>query len=42
VKKGDRIKITGSIYTSDWDISIEEDRTENKVSITMNLKIEEL
>ena len=40
VKKDNIINITGNIYTSDWNINIQKERTKNKATIAMKLKIE--
>jgi polyisoprenoid-binding protein YceI len=34
------IKVTGSIYISDWGITIEDKRSENEVAVTMNLQLD--
>ncbi|MFT5925635.1 MAG: polyisoprenoid-binding protein YceI [Rubritalea sp.] len=41
VKKDNTMNITGSIYTSDWNINIEKEKKKNKATITMSLKIDE-
>jgi polyisoprenoid-binding protein YceI len=33
------IKITGTIYTSDWDITIDKERKNNKLTIVMDLQL---
>jgi polyisoprenoid-binding protein YceI len=39
-RKNNGITITGSIYTSDWNITIEKERQKNKASITMDIKMD--
>lgn len=39
MKTGNRIKITGSIYSSDWDIRIDKERKNNKVTIVMDFQL---
>ena len=39
VKTDGLIKISGTIYTSDWDITIDKERTNNKLTIVMDLQL---
>jgi polyisoprenoid-binding protein YceI len=39
VKTDGLIKITGTIYTSDWDITIDKERKNNKLTIVMDLQL---
>jgi polyisoprenoid-binding protein YceI len=39
VKTGGLIKISGTIYTSDWDITIDKERKNNKLTIVMDLQL---
>ncbi|PRP66330.1 YceI family protein [Nonlabens agnitus] len=39
-RTGNNIKVYGSIYTSDWDINIEDDRSENEVAVILNLQLD--
>ena len=39
VKTDGLIKISGTIYTSDWDISIDKERKNNKLTIVMDLQL---